>query len=605
MQPLEISEPDSTISSELEDEITIGIDFGTTNSLIAISRNKIVEVLYDIHGRDLIPSIIEWNAQGDLNIPGSMRHLQQNSHSNIFSIKRFLGKSSQEIMSDPILFSRVKDFIDLTNEIPRLLIGNKKITFPELAAEIFKYLKEQAVKALGSDIEKIVLTIPAYFDDAAKGAIILAAKIAGLQIIRIIAEPTAAAYAYGLNNKVSGTYLVYDLGGGTFDVSVLNMQHGILQVIAIGGDNMMGGDDIDALIAEYFKTAYNIQTDDILYLAKQAKEYLANNQYYMLNKDIKFDRATLEQIIAPIITRSIDITRATLEQAGFTILEGIILSGGSTRIPIIAKLLQENFKTNIFNNIDADRAVVMGAALQAENLTSSNNKSILIDALPLSLGLELYGGLVEKIILRNSPIPLSVTREFTTHVDNQTAISFHIVQGEREMVADCRSLAKFELKNILPMKAGTARVEVIFTIDVDGILSVSATEKVTNKSQVIEIKPTYGLSQIEIDEILENAYKHAAIDHTDRLLREEILDAKSLISSTKNAIKEMPELLNHQETYKINQEMLILEQTIDNKSRDKIKAQTDKLREATLEFNNAKLNVTIAHLLKGKLIDKL
>lgn len=602
MQIIEITEPDAENSDNQDAGVAVGIDFGTTNSLIAISLDKNVSFFSDNQLRDIIPSIITWNDKGCLDIASS----GCDNTNSISSIKRLLGKSSEEIRSNPQLYKLVENVIDLSDEVPKLKIHNQILILPEVVAEIFKYLKIQAERELGLEVKKAVVTVPAYFDEGAKGAVMLAAKIAGLQVLRLIAEPTAAAYAYGLNKDNSGCYLVYDLGGGTFDVSVLNMRAGILQVIATGGDNMLGGDDIDYAVAKYLQTINKVPISDSLKLAKMAKEALTYNDVFESSAhSIIIDLSTFEQIISPLIEKTIEIAKDTLEQAGDAEIDGIILVGGSSRIPLISKSLKKNFDTIIFNDVDPDRVVAAGAALQAENLTTNNLNSLLIDVIPLSIGLELYGGLVEKIILRNSAIPVSVTKEFTTYADKQTAMQFHILQGEREKVSDCRSLAKFELKDIPPMKAGTARVEVIFSIDADGILSVSAQEKITGKSQIIEIKPSYGLSTSEIDIILEQAFINAKLDHENRLLEETILSAKSLIYNIENAIKEMPGILSANDFSEIVQAILNLSETFDGGERETILEKIHLLEMRTERFVEARFNLAAKELLKGRKIDKL
>ncbi|XP_044733785.1 chaperone protein HscA homolog [Chrysoperla carnea] len=372
----------------------------------------------------------------------------------------------------------------------------------EIAAEVFIYLKQQAEKELTTEVTQAVITVPAHFNDAARGQVMLAAKLAGLEVLRLIAELTAATYAYGLNKNQTGCYFVYDLGGGTFDVSILNITEGIFQVIATSGDNMLGGDDIDKIIADYFCNKFNLPDNtDTLQFAKKAKEALSNQDNFEFN-NISLDKQTFEQLITPIIGRTINIAKECLEIAGNPNIDGIILVGGVTRIPLTKDELYKAFKVNILSDIHPDKAIVYGAALQAENLTTPNIDSLLIDVVPLSLGMELYGGIVEKIIMRNTPIPISVIKEFTTYADNQTGIQFHILQGEREMVADCRTLARFELKGLPPMKAGSIRLEVTFSIDADGILSVSAYEKINNTSHIIEVKPDYGIDTSEVDKVM-------------------------------------------------------------------------------------------------------
>jgi len=590
IQIIEINETGFSAPSELYNQRAVGIDFGTTNSLIAISTQQKPRIIKDFQDEELVASIIKFNNSnfiiGDKNFP---------LHS-IYSIKSLVGKNRDDVLNNPTLFDRFKNFIDLNSTSLRLNLDGITLTVPELASKIFIYLKQQAEKDLNVKVEKAVITVPAHFNDAARGDVMLAAKLAGFEVLRLISEPTAAAYAYGLNKKKQGVFLVYDLGGGTFDVSILNMQEGILQVVATGGNNMLGGDDIDHLLAQYLECS--------VAQAKQAKERLS---YQDALKEISLTRSKLEEIIQPLINDTINITKDTIEQANKSEIDGIILVGGSTRIPLITTALGEAFgNIKIFSDIDPDKAVVWGAALQAENLTASNINFLLIDAVPLSLGLELYGGIAEKIILRNSPMPISVTKEFTTYADNQTAMQFHIVQGEREMVKDCRSLARFELNNLPLMKAGGVRIEITFSIDADGILSVSALEKSNHLSHNIEIKPSYGLDEQEVNKILENAYKNAAYDHNNRLLQETIINTKSLIYNVEAAIKEMPpQLLAEDEKAEIHLAIMELQEYMNTNKRELIEEGSKKFEALTEKLIAQRLNYTIEQLLKGKHVDKI
>ncbi|MGX6960533.1 MAG: Fe-S protein assembly chaperone HscA [Rickettsia endosymbiont of Pentastiridius leporinus] len=592
MQITEIQEPNSNLKQEKQ--IAVGIDFGTTNSLIAISNNRKAHII-KVDNKELVPTTIEF--AGNEFIIGNGKGLR--------SIKRLFGKTLQEIIDTPNLFSLIKDYIDINKNELKLGFANKQLRISEIAAEVFIYLKKQAEKELATEISKTVITVPAHFNDAARGEIMLAAKLADLQVLRLVAEPTAAAYAYGLNKNQTGCYLVYDLGGGTFDVSILHITEGVFQVIATSGDNMLGGDDIDEIIAEYFCDKFNLLSSaDTLQLAKKAKESLSYNDIFKFD-NVYINKETFEQLISPLIKRTIDIAKNCLEEAGNPNIDGIILVGGATRIPLIKSELTNIFGVEILSDIDPDKTVALGGALQAENLIVPNTDSLLIDVVPLSLGMELYGGIVEKIIMRNTPIPISVTNEFTTYADNQTGIQFHILQGEQEMVADCHSLARFELKNLPPMKAGSIRVEVTFAIDADGILSVSAYEKISNKSHIIEVKPNYGISEQEISNMLENAYKNAKTDYTTRLLQETVIEAGKLVFNIEHAMKELVEILSESEKTIIEGLLKGLKEAISARDRTLINNAVKEFQSKTKKSINPKFNIAIKGLLKDKNISQI
>lgn len=566
MALLNIQEPRQEEKIQEQNEVIIGIDLGTTNSLVAIVEDGKARLLADKNGRDIFPSIVEYD----------------NGETRISSVKRLMGKSFADISKENLGFEICDD--------TKLHIQTKsrKIRPEEVSAEILKKLKSIAEENLGVKIHKAVITVPAYFDEAAKNATKLAANLADLKVARLVNEPTAAALAYGLDNASEGLYSVYDLGGGTFDVSILKMQKGVFKVLGVAGDNHLGGDDFDNLLA-----AQGFANP------RQIKERLS-----FANEVDGFSRIDFEKLIGEKITKTISLTKNLLDDLELESAEikGVILVGGSTRIPLVRKKLSEIFgEEKILTNLDPDRIVAIGAAWQGYNL-SGKGENLLLDVNALSLGIEMMGGIVDKIILRNSTIPISKTKEFTTYADNQTGMKLHIVQGERELAENCRSLANFEITKIPPLKAGMARVRVTFQLDVDGLLTVSAQEKYTGEIQQIEIKPTFHLDENEIKKMLLDSLQNSKEDMLERLLVETFVEA------TKDALIIKKDLENYlgEDKKIIAEKLKILEEELAKKSsRDAIILAQQELTRAAENLILDKVNAVLNEKISGRKVDEV
>ncbi len=532
MTLLQISEPEEKQKQDLN-QYAIGIDLGTTNSVVSCVLAGEAKALGPIH-----PSI----------------------HQGIRSIKRLMGSNEKVESFTPV----------------------------EISSKILAKLKKQAEDILGETVTKAVITVPAHFDDAARNDTKLAAKLAGLEVMRLINEPTAAAMSYGLDHKAEGIYLIYDFGGGTFDVSILRMEKGIFQVLATGGDGNLGGDDIDHKIMEYLNL-----NEDLHHIAKGVKENL-NYEGYNLSQD------EFNSIAKPFIEKTLRICKETIKQSGIDSkdIKEIVLVGGSTRIPLLKQMIAEDIKKPL-DTIDPDLAVSFGAAIQANGLIYGSD-NLLIDVTSLSIGLEVMGGMNERVIAKNSPLPLSVSKQFTTYQDGQTGIIFHIVQGEREMVADCRSLAKFELKGIPPMKASLARVAVTFNLDVDGLLTISAIEEISGVKQEVKVMPSYGLSEEEVEKMIEASYIHAGEDIQAKQLAEVKLSSKDNISNVTKAINDDGDLLSLQEKENLKKIILKLRDLIDYDDLEAIEKTNDALEKESSKFIQDRLNRQIKDILGGK-----
>jgi molecular chaperone HscA len=618
---LQIHEPGETPAPHVAEMVAVGIDLGTTNSLVAIGRDGKPEVLRDPRGgKGLVPSIVAYPEGGGAPIVGDAARLILLDEPDrvVSSVKRLMGRGIEDVkrLDGALPFEVVAADRD---QMVKLRIGGRVVSPVEISAEILRELKRRAEHALGRPIDRAVVTVPAYFDDAARAATKDAAKLAGLSVLRLVNEPTAAALAYGLDKRAEGTFAVYDLGGGTFDVSILRLERGIFQVIATGGDAALGGDDFDHAVAEYFMSEApgvapaSAEVKRALFTARLAKECLSTQVQgeWWIERNGKrsphaLDRERLEAIIAPLVERTIDICRDVLHQADLvpSQLAGVVLVGGSTRVPLVRRRVAEFFVREPLVDIDPDEVVALGAALQAEALTRGS-ETLLLDVTPLSLGIETMGGLVEKIVPRNSPIPIAKAQEFTTYRDGQDGMVIHVVQGERELVAQNRSLARFTLSGIPPMTAGAARVRVEFSVDADGLLTVAARELTTGREQRVEVKPSYGLPPEEMERMLRDAMVHARDDMADRLLGEARVDAERALLALEGALKADGDLLSMAQRRVIEAEMAVVRQAMSGANRDAIVAAVESLERATHQFAQARMDRGIATALKGLAVERL
>lgn len=582
---LQLVEPGQTpLPHAQEENFAVGIDLGTTHSLVASASEDDVPHLIPLQGERLIPSVVYYPEEGAPIVGQTALSMLSEDASHVArSIKRLMHHGSQ-----------------------RQMFRNQALTPVEISSHILAYLKTHAEHQLGRPIHKAVITVPAYFDEAARTATRDAGRLAGLEVLRLVNEPTAAALAYGLEKKAQGIYAVYDFGGGTFDLSLLKLQGEVFQVLATRGDMNLGGDDIDhALYQEYFQEkAKSIDPKQALFVIRLLKEKLTEQTEASLTIDHQAYTLTRDQLNAiarPLIDRTLDHCQKALEDAAISkdLIKGVILVGGMTRMPLIKKVVEDFFGTKPLDDLNPDEVVAYGAALQARALTQGSN-NLLLDVTPSSLGLETFGGIVEKIIERNSPLPVSKIQEFTTHEEGQTAMLLHIVQGERELVQDCRSLARFELHGIPPLPAGIARIQVQFTVDVDGLLTVTAKEKTTGISQYIEIKPSYGLSECDLLEMISTSLTHGHQDLEARLLIEAKVEAERIQKVTLMALEKDQELLEESEKILILDRLKKLTEDLASEDRTLIHQSTEHLAAATHPFAVKRMTHHLNDALKGK-----
>ena len=625
MTLLTIHEPGQTPHPHERETDAIGIDLGTTNSLAAFSSGGRPEILRDAHGNGIVPSVVAYHAGGAITVGAAARRALFVAPAGVVSsVKRLMGRGTQDLeaLAGTLPFEIEGDGAPGGGMV-RLRVAGRSLTPVEISADILRAIKERAEAALGTSVEKAVITVPAYFDDAARTATRDAGRLAGFEVLRLVSEPTAAALAYGLDQGSEGVYAVYDLGGGTFDISLLRMQMGVFQVLATGGDAALGGDDFDRLVAERFLAERAAQlsepalaADDaklVLETGRAAKEALTseNDGEWVVERDgtpsrHRLDVASLEALIAPLVERTLDLCRNVLEDAAMAPehIDGVVLVGGSTRVPLVRRRVAELFGREPLADINPDEVVALGAALQAEALTRGSDV-LLLDVTPLSLGLETMGGLAEKIIHRNTPIPAAQAQDFTTFQDGQTAMMIHVVQGEREMIDQNRSLARFELRAIPPMSAGAARIRVTFAIDADGLLTVSAREQTTGVEQTVEVKPSYGLSEQDMATMLRQSLEHARQDMVRRLLAEARVEAERAVLAVRSALAADGTLLSAPERRAIDNTVAGVERAIGGTDREAINGWVERLDDETQAFAQRRMDQGLRRSLQGVSIDDL
>ncbi len=615
MALLQISEPGMSTAPH-QHRLAVGIDLGTTNSLVATVRNSIPEVLNDEQGRSLLPSIVRYLPNGHANIGFKAQEAQTSDPKNtIVSVKRFMGRGLKDIAYAENL---PYDFHDEPGMVQLKTIAGLKSPV-EVSAQILATLRQQAEDALGDDLVGAVITVPAYFDDAQRQATKDAAQLAGLTVLRLLNEPTAAAIAYGLDNASEGIYAIFDLGGGTFDVSILKMSKGVFEVLATGGDSALGGDDFDhrlfCWILQEAKCAplSDEDTRTLMVKAREAKEILSSKNSTMIDAKlnsgeiihVQLSAEIFKEITQNLVLKTITPCRKALRDAGVSIddIDGVVLVGGATRMPHLRKAVADFFQTTPLANIDPDKVVALGAAIQA-NLLAGNRAPgddwLLLDVIPLSLGIETMGGLVEKVIPRNSTIPCARAQEFTTFKDGQTALAVHVVQGERDLVSDCRSLARFELRGIPPMAAGAARIRITYQVDADGLLSVSARELRSGVETSVTIKPSYGLTDGEVAKMLQESFASANQDMQIRALKEEQVEAERILLATQSAIEHDTALLTQPELEAIQSLMDKVREAMHSEDHGDLKASVSALADGTEEFAARRMDQSVRSALAGK-----
>ena len=620
MALLQISEPGMSTAPH-QHRLAVGIDLGTTNSLVATVRNGVPQCLQDEEGKLLLPSVVHYLPDGQIAVGRKAQVAQATDPRNtIVSVKRFMGRGLKDVAH---VETMPYDFVDAAGMVRLRTVQGVKSPV-EVSAEILRDLRLRAERSLGGELTGAVITVPAYFDDAQRQATKDAARVAGLNVLRLLNEPTAAAIAYGLENASEGIYAVYDLGGGTFDISVLRLSRGVFEVVATSGDAALGGDDFDHRLFCWIldNAGISLPSDRdsrrLLMKAREVKERLSDDESVPIRLtldsgdevDLVITREVFVEITRPLVDKTLRPVKKALRDAGLAPedVKGVVMVGGATRMPHVQKAVGEYFGQTPLTNLDPDTVVAIGAAMQANVLAgnrAADEEWLLLDVIPLSLGIETMGGLAEKIIPRNSTIPTARAQDFTTFKDGQTAMSFHVVQGERELVTDCRSLARFELRGIPPMVAGAARIRVTFQVDADGLLSVSAREITTGVEARIEVKPSYGLADDEVASMLKSGFEHAQADMERRGLAEQKVEAARVIEATEKALVADGDLLDEAERSALDGALAALRDAAAADDVRAIKLQLEAFNRASNEFASRRMDKSIRSALAGHKIDEL